>query len=80
MQLITVFFILSCAVAYVGWRIYVTIRRQGDACYGCKGCAIHDQMLKNMANKKGKQSQSIKDCPNKDRNERKVKEKFGGTK
>lgn len=38
--------ILIAAVAYAGRRIYLTWRHSSDRCYGCKGCALHDQILK----------------------------------
>ena len=41
--------ILIAAVAYAGRRIYLTWRHSGDKCYGCKGCALHDQILKKQA-------------------------------
>ena len=41
--------ILIAAVAYAGRRIYLTWRHSNDKCYGCKGCALHDQILKKQA-------------------------------
>lgn len=41
--------ILIAAVAYAGRRIYLTWRHSSDRCYGCKGCALHDQILKKQA-------------------------------
>lgn len=48
-QLLLVGLVLGLCVAYVARRIYITVRRAGDRCYGCKGCALHDQLMKKRA-------------------------------
>lgn len=48
-QLVIVGVVLAACLAYVGYRIYVAVRRAGDRCYGCSGCALHDQLMKKRA-------------------------------
>lgn len=48
-QLLIVGAVLAACLAYVGYRVYVAVRRAGDRCYGCSGCALHDQLMKKRA-------------------------------
>lgn len=43
-QYIILCLILLLALSFVVFRIYMTFRYANDKCYGCSGCAIHDQM------------------------------------
>lgn len=46
LQLVIVVAVLAACLGYVGWRVYVAIRRATDRCSGCSGCALHDMMKK----------------------------------
>ena len=52
MQEIIVAIILLLSVGYAVYRVYKSIRQAGDPCYGCKGCALHEQMKKNECYKR----------------------------
>lgn len=45
-QYIIIGIITALAIAYAAYRIYKNIMVGNDPCYGCEGCAIHEQMLK----------------------------------
>ena len=45
-QIAAVVIIIVLALSHAGYRIYKALRAAGDPCYGCAGCAIHDQLLK----------------------------------
>jgi hypothetical protein len=45
-QYIIITIVLLTAIAYVLWRIILIIRHSNDKCYGCSGCAIHDQLMR----------------------------------
>jgi hypothetical protein len=53
-QYIIIAIILALAIAYAAYRIYISAKRAGDPCYGCSGCAIHEQMLKKRGKGKKK--------------------------
>ncbi|WP_036859705.1 MULTISPECIES: hypothetical protein [Prevotellaceae] len=55
-QYIIIGFVLCLSIGYAGYRIYQAIRHADDKCYGCKGCAIHDQLL--LQQGKGKRKPS----------------------
>jgi hypothetical protein len=54
MQNIIIGIIIAAAIIYAGYRVFVAIRSAGDPCYGCSGCALHEQMLKKQGKKKKK--------------------------
>jgi hypothetical protein len=47
---------MALAIAYIIYKIQITYKSAGDPCYGCKGCALHEQMKKEkyIKNKKPK--------------------------
>jgi len=45
-QYVIISIVLLVAVSYVVIRIYELVRKSGNPCWGCTGCALHDQMLK----------------------------------
>ena len=46
-QQILVFLIIALSVGYIVYRINKTMREAKSGCYGCKGCALREQMIKN---------------------------------
>ena len=46
--------ILLLAIFYAFRRIRQTIRETQSGCYGCKGCALKEQMMKKRAKNRGK--------------------------
>lgn len=53
-QYLLLFLILFAAVGYMLWRGWLMWKHVGDKCYGCSGCALHDEMLKKHGKKHGK--------------------------
>lgn len=53
-QYIVIGVVLIAALGYAAYRIYDTVRRANDPCYGCSGCALHDQLMKKRADCKKK--------------------------
>lgn len=51
LQYIVIFIIILLALGYACRRIYIALRYSNDRCYGCKGCELHDQILKKQATK-----------------------------
>lgn len=51
LQYIIIFIIILLALGYAYRRIYIALRNSKDRCYGCKGCELHDQILKKQATK-----------------------------
>lgn len=51
LQYIIVFSALAIAVFYIIYRINKTFNEAKSGCYGCKGCAIKQQMMKKRAPK-----------------------------
>ena len=51
LQYIVIFIIILLALGYAYRRIYLALRNSKDRCYGCKGCELHDQILKKQATK-----------------------------
>lgn len=51
LQYTTVFIILLAAIVYIIRRIHQTIREAQSGCYGCKGCALKEQMRRNRMEK-----------------------------
>ncbi|PNP94629.1 hypothetical protein BFS16_06985 [Hoylesella timonensis] len=51
LQYIVIFIIILLALGYACHRIYLALRNSKDRCYGCKGCELHDQILKKQATK-----------------------------
>ncbi|KXB85629.1 hypothetical protein HMPREF3034_00112 [Prevotella sp. DNF00663] len=49
-QYIITFLIITLALSFAFFRLYTTFKHANDKCYGCSGCAIHDQMLKKKKN------------------------------
>lgn len=49
LQYIVIFIIILLALGYACRRIYLALRNSKDRCYGCKGCELHDQILKKQA-------------------------------
>ena len=49
LQYIVIFIIILLALGYACRRIYIALRYSNDRCYGCKGCELHDQILKKQA-------------------------------
>ena len=50
-QYAIVFLLQFLAIAYTIRRIRQTFRESKSGCYGCKGCAIKEQMMKKHAKK-----------------------------
>lgn len=65
--------ILLAAIIYIIRRVRQTIREAESGCYGCKGCALKEQMIKNRARKGRKTKKN--ECF-----EKKVGKTFGGYK
>jgi len=42
------------ALAYIVWRIRKLLKEMSSPCYGCKGCALREQMMKNKMQKREK--------------------------
>ena len=42
-----VFLIIALSIGYIAYRINKTMREAKSGCYGCKGCALREQMMKN---------------------------------
>ena len=51
MQNIAVALIIICSLAYIIYRIKTTFEEVESGCYGCKGCALKKQMMKNRRKK-----------------------------
>ena len=49
LQYTIVFLLLLLAIAYAIHRIRQTFKQTKNRCYGCKGCAIREQMMKKHA-------------------------------
>lgn len=45
-QLVIVFIILALSVAYIGYKIYRTIRSGNQLHNGCEGCSLHREGMK----------------------------------
>ena len=60
LQYFIVFVILLLGVVYVIGRVRRTFRDAQGGCYGCRGCAIREQMMK-KANKEGRKTRNF-DC------------------
>ena len=60
LQYTIVFLILLAAIVYIFRRVRQTIRETRSGCYGCKGCALKEQMMKNNG-QKGKKTKK-NDC------------------
>ena len=54
LQYSIVFAILLAAIIYIIRRVRLTVRDAESGCYGCKGCALKEQMMKKRAKKGGK--------------------------
>lgn len=66
-QLLITLVIVAAAVGYAARRIYITLKRAGNPCYGCSGCQLRNQL-------KGKHITAHKpDCPTCQHPERKKK-------
>ena len=65
--------ILLAATLYIIRRVKQTIREAESGCYGCKGCALKEQIIKNGAHKGRKSKKN--ECF-----EKKVSKTFGGYK
>ncbi len=50
-QYYIVFAVLIAAIIYIIIRVRHTIREAESGCYGCKGCALKEQMMRNRAKK-----------------------------
>lgn len=61
MQGIITAIVVCAAVVYTVWRIYLTVCRVNDPCYGCKGCTLRDAMRKNKVT-------HTKECPLSEKN------------
>jgi hypothetical protein len=44
-QTIIVTIIVTLAIAYVAYKIYMKIHSFNDPCAGCSGCEIHRQLM-----------------------------------
>lgn len=51
LQYIVIFIIILLVLGYAYRRIYLALRNSKNRCYGCKGCELHDQILKKQATK-----------------------------
>ncbi len=45
-QYIIISIIVLASLSYAGKKLYEIFRHQQDKCYGCSGCTIHDQLMK----------------------------------
>ena len=51
LQYSIVFLILLAAIVYIIRRVSKTVSEAESGCYGCKGCALKEQMMKKRTKK-----------------------------
>jgi hypothetical protein len=56
MQIAIIIIVVALSIAYAVYRLHQAIQGANDPCYGCKGCALREQMRQKQHKKQEKPS------------------------